>query len=57
MLRDDKVIEDIKNGNSARINFFKNKIKEELEKSGIKGEDATVNEILKRAMETYTANV
>ena len=57
MLNNQKIIDELKSENIDRINFFKDKIKEELTKMNISGEEELVNKILNIAIESFYDNV
>ena len=57
MLNNQKIIDELKSENIDRINFFKDKIKEELTKMNISGEEELVNNILNTAIESCDDNV
>ena len=57
MLNNKKTIDELKSGNFDRINFFKDKIKEELTKMNILGEEELVNNILNTAIESCDENI
>ena len=57
MLNNQKIIDELKSETIDRINFFKDKIKEELTKMNISGEEELVNNILNTAIESCDDNV
>ena len=58
MSKNSELVKELRNGNSNREAFFKEKIKEELDKSGINSSDeVTVNDIFNKALDTYTDDV
>ena len=58
MSKNSELVKELRKGNSNREAFFKEKIKEELDKSGINSSDeVTVNDIFNKALDTYTDDV
>ena len=57
MSKNSELVKELRNGNNNRDAFFKEKIKEELEKSGIKGDEVTINDIFNKALDTYTDDI
>ena len=57
MSKNSLLVKELRNGNNNRDAFFKEKIKEELEKSGIKGDEVTINDIFNKALDTYTDDI
>lgn len=56
-MNNDNLFEELKNGNSNRVNFFKMKIKEELTKRKKKIDDDVVNRILSDAIASYDKTI
>ena len=56
MAKDLEIVKELKNGNTNRVGFFKEKIKEELKKLNI-NDDALVDEVLAKGIETYNETV
>ena len=57
MSKNSELVNELRNGNNNREAFFKKKIKEELEKSGIKSDEVTINDIFSKALDTYTDDI
>ena len=57
MENNEKIIEELKSGNVNRINFFKERIKEELKRLNTTFDDDIVNKILNTAIETCDENI
>ncbi len=57
MLNNKELINELKSGNSNKYIFFKEKIKEELKKYNIEGNDPIINDIFNKALETYTEDI
>lgn len=57
MSKNSELVNELRNGNNNREAFFKKKIKEELEKSGIKSDEITINDIFNKALDTYTDDI
>ncbi len=57
MSKNQELVNELKNGNITRINFFKDKIIEELKKQEIDYNEDIVNDILNEAINTYTDEV
>ena len=57
MENNEKIIEELKSGNVNRINFFNERIKEELKRLNTTFNDDIVNKILNTAIETCDGNI
>ncbi len=57
MSKDLELINELKNGNSKRVSFFKEKIKEELAKEGSQSNDEIISRILETAINSYNEDV
>ena len=57
MENNEKIIEELKSGDVNRINFFKERIKEELKRLNTTFDDDIVNKILNTAIETCDENI
>ena len=57
MKKDLKVIEALKNNDERRIEFFKNKIKEELTKNNMPISDDIINNYLEEGIKSYNENI
>ena len=57
MKKDLEVIEALKNNDERRIEFFKNKIKEELTKNNMPISDDIINNYLEEGIKSYNENI
>ena len=57
MINNQEILEELKNGNTARINFFKEKIKEELKKQNINFDEKLITDILNNAINSYNDSI
>ena len=57
MSKNSELIKELKNGNSNRCDFFKEKIKEELKKNNMEINDTIINDIFNKALDTYTDDI